>query len=175
MRSRSAASTAGAGDSSMSFWWRRWTEQSRSPRWIDVAVAVGEDLDLDVARVGEVALEVDRRVGEELLALARGALEGRLQLASVERDAEALAAAAARRLDRDGVADVVVDDLRASSTVVDRLGRAGDDRDAGVAHELARAGLRAHRLDRARGRADEDDPGLLARARAKRAFSARKP
>ncbi len=22
----------GAGDSSMSFWWRRWTEQSRSPR-----------------------------------------------------------------------------------------------------------------------------------------------
>ena len=24
----------GAGDSSMSFWWRRWTEQSRSPRWM---------------------------------------------------------------------------------------------------------------------------------------------
>ena len=46
----------------------------------DVAVAVGEDLDLDVARVGQVALEVDRRVGEELLALARGALEGRLEL-----------------------------------------------------------------------------------------------
>ena len=46
----------------------------------DVAVAVGEDLDLDVARVGQVALEVDRRVGEELLALARGALEGGLEL-----------------------------------------------------------------------------------------------
>ena len=25
---------AGAGDSSISFWWRRWIEQSRSPRWI---------------------------------------------------------------------------------------------------------------------------------------------
>jgi hypothetical protein len=36
----------------------------------DVAVAVGEDLDLDVAGIGQVALEVDRRVGEELLAAA---------------------------------------------------------------------------------------------------------
>ena len=73
----------------------------------DVAVAVGQDLHLDVARVGQVALEVDRRVGEELLALARGALEGVLQRGLVERDAEALAAAAARGLDRDGVADRV--------------------------------------------------------------------
>ena len=46
----------------------------------DVAVAVGEDLDLDVARVGQVALEVDGRVGEELLALAGRALERGLQL-----------------------------------------------------------------------------------------------
>ena len=83
----------------------------------DVAVAVGEDLDLDVARVGQVALEVDGRVGEELLALARGALEGVLELGLVERDAEALAAAAARGLDRDRVADVVVDDLARVSTV----------------------------------------------------------
>ena len=32
----SAASTthSGAGDSSITFWWRRWIEQSRSPRWI---------------------------------------------------------------------------------------------------------------------------------------------
>ena len=41
----------------------------------DIAVRVGEHLDLDVARVVEVALEIDARVGEELLALARGALE----------------------------------------------------------------------------------------------------
>ena len=41
----------------------------------DVAVPVGQHLDLDVARVGQVALEVDGRVGEELLALARRALE----------------------------------------------------------------------------------------------------
>ena len=46
----------------------------------DVAMAIGEDLDLHVPRVGQVALEVDGRVREELLALARGAVEGRLEL-----------------------------------------------------------------------------------------------
>ncbi len=34
MRSRSAGVTAGLGASSISFWWRRCTEQSRSPRWM---------------------------------------------------------------------------------------------------------------------------------------------
>src|ERR1019366_9943237 len=41
----------------------------------DVAVGVGEHLHLDVARLGQVALEIDRRVAEEPLALAGGALE----------------------------------------------------------------------------------------------------
>ena len=72
----------------------------------DVAVRVGEDLHLDVARVGQVALDVDRRVGEELLALARRALERLLELVLAQRDPEALAAAAARGLDRDRVADL---------------------------------------------------------------------
>ena len=75
----------------------------------DVAVLVGQHLDLDVARVGQVALEVDGRVAEELLALARGALERLLELVGLERDAEALAAAAAGRLDGDRVADVLGD------------------------------------------------------------------
>ena len=48
----------------------------------DVAVGVGHHLDLDVARIGQVALEVDRRVAEEALALARGALEGVRELVS---------------------------------------------------------------------------------------------
>ena len=42
----------------------------------DIAVGVGEDLHLDVARILEVALDVDGRVGEVRLALAPGALEG---------------------------------------------------------------------------------------------------
>ena len=59
-----ARETPGDGASSMSFWWRRWTEHSRSPRWIDVAVLVGHDLQLDVARPLDVALEVHRAVAE---------------------------------------------------------------------------------------------------------------
>src|SRR5438093_1430020 len=31
MRARSSGSSAGEGDSSSTFWWRRWTEHSRSP------------------------------------------------------------------------------------------------------------------------------------------------
>ena len=83
----------------------------------DVAVGVGHHLDLDVAGVGQVALEVDGGVGEELLALARGALEGVLQLVLGERDAKALAPAAPGRLDRDRVADRLLDDLPGSSIV----------------------------------------------------------
>ena len=49
----------------------------------------------------------------------------------------------------------------ASSTRLHRVGGAGDDRDAGVLHQLAGAGLGAHRLDRRRGRPDERDAGLL--------------
>ena len=43
----------------MSFWWRRWAEQSRVPRYPHhVAVGVGEDLNLHVAGLREVALHV---------------------------------------------------------------------------------------------------------------------
>ena len=135
-------------------------------------MAVGEHLDLDVARVVQVALEVDGRVGEELLALAAGALEGALELVLGQRHAEALAAAAAGRLDGDREADLVAWRSAArrrrvaTGSVVP-----GHDRHAGGLHQLARARLRAHRLDRARGRADEDDarrprrPARTARSR----------
>src|SRR3954471_14219711 len=158
IRARIASSTAGAGDSSMSFWWRRWTEQSRSPRWMVLPWRAARTWSSTPAGrggggagqaggAGEVALEVDGRVGEELLALARGALEGRLQLVGRERDAEALAAAAARRLDRDRVADLL--GRRAGRRErLHGLGGPGHDRHAGGLHQLARAGLRAHRLDR---------------------------
>ena len=85
-----------------------------------VAVLVGQHLHLHVARVGQVALDVDGRVVEELLALARGALERLLELGLLERDAEALAAAAARGLDGDRVADRLVDDLAGVLDGVDR-------------------------------------------------------
>ena len=56
----------------------------------DVAVGVGEDLDLDVPRILEVALDVDGRVGEVRLALAPGALEGTLDLVGGASDAHPL-------------------------------------------------------------------------------------
>ena len=49
----------GLGDSSISFWWRRWVEQSRSQRWMALPCLIGQDLDLDVPRVLDVLLEVD--------------------------------------------------------------------------------------------------------------------
>ena len=65
------ASTMGEGVSSTTFWWRRCTEHSRSPRCDDVAVLVGQDLDLDVARLLDEALEVDGAVAEGRDRLAR--------------------------------------------------------------------------------------------------------
>jgi hypothetical protein len=106
-----------------------------------IAVAVGEHLDLDVPRVGQVALEVDGRVGEELLALTGGARERLLELVGRERDAKALAATPAGGLDRDGEADLALGDLECLLDRLDRLGRAGDDRDPRGGHQLAGARL----------------------------------
>ena len=127
-----------------------------------VAVRVGEHLHLDVARVLEVALEVDAVVGEELLALAGGALERVRQLVLAHCDAKALAAPAPGRLARDGIADLRRRPPRRLD-VGRRLGRAGDDRDAGLLHDLAGSGLGAHRLDRRRGGTDEHQARLVER------------
>ena len=54
---RSPGSSAADGDSSSTFWCRRCTEHSRSPSASDRAVPVREQLDLDVPRPLEVALE----------------------------------------------------------------------------------------------------------------------
>ena len=131
----------------------------------DATVGVGEHLDFDVARIGHVALEVDGRVTEELLTLANRPLEGGFELGLTERHSEALTAAAAGGLDGDGPADFRLDDLSRVLDAPDRLRGAGHDRDAGRCHQRARPRLRAHRLDRACGRADEDDPCLLASRR----------
>ena len=54
-RADGSGSTAGDGDSSTSFWWRRWTLQSRSPSDRQAAVPVAEQLDLDVPRGRDAA------------------------------------------------------------------------------------------------------------------------
>ena len=107
----------------------------------DVSVGVGEHLHLHVPRVGQVALEIHGRVTEELLALARRALEGASELAGRAGDAEALAAAAAGGLDGHGVADVGRDDPARGGDRLDGHRCAGDDRHAGGGHQLPRSGL----------------------------------
>ena len=74
------ASSAGDADSSISFWLRRWIEQSRTPTRPGGAVVVGDDLHLDVARAGHEPLHQHARVAERPPGLVARPLEGRQQL-----------------------------------------------------------------------------------------------
>ena len=64
----------GAGVSSMSFWCRRWAEQSALAERNGVAVGVGQDLDLHVAGPREVPLDVDLVLAEIRLRPPAGGL-----------------------------------------------------------------------------------------------------
>src|SRR2546425_10626134 len=78
-----------------------YTTLFRSP-----TVGVGKHLDLDVSRLLEVALEVDRAVAERAGGLAPRRPECPLELRRLTDEAHALAAAAHRRLDHQRVADL---------------------------------------------------------------------
>ena len=139
-----------------------------------VAVVVREHLHLHVPRVGEVALQIDGRVGEELLALASGALERRLQLVVAQRDPEALATTAAGGFDSDRVADRVVDQFRRLGDRFDRLVVPGT-----IGTPAAAISSRALVLEPIASIADAGGPMKVmprcSSAVAKVAFSARKP
>ena len=122
----------------------------------DIAVGVGEDLHLDVARAREVALEVALGAAEVRLRLTRRGHERVGCLVGVGGDLQSLAAAAVRGLDRDRPSELVAerDDL---GGVTDRLERARHRRDVGGGRRLPRRDLVAHDLDRLRGRPDPRD------------------
>ena len=65
------------------------------------AVVVGQDLELDVARLLDAFLEIDRVVAEGRSGLAPAGFEGRFETVVVRDDPHALAAAAGRGLDHD--------------------------------------------------------------------------
>src|SRR5947208_10878793 len=117
-----------------------------------------------MARILEIALDVDGNVREVRLALAPGGLESASGFVGVAHDLQSLAATAGRRLDRDRPAQLAAEtaDLLRG---FDRLRHAGHDRHAGGQHSLARLDLRAHRVDRVRRWADPHDTGVAARAR----------
>ncbi len=73
---QASATATGSGAISISFWLRRWIVHSRSPKCGEAAVAVAEDLDLDMAGAGDQALGVERAVAEGALRLRPAAGEG---------------------------------------------------------------------------------------------------
>src|SRR5262245_15529943 len=77
------------------------------PEVDDVAVMVGEDLHLDVARLLDVLFEVDAAVLERALGFLACGLKAGLEADVVAGDAHAAAPAAGRRLDEHGIAHAV--------------------------------------------------------------------
>ena len=92
---RRPASMRRAGVSSITFWCRRCTEQSRSNRWTTLPCESRQDLDLDVARLLDELLDVEGAVAEARLrlAIARARSSG-LSSRLVAHEPHALAAAA---------------------------------------------------------------------------------
>ena len=86
-----------------------------------------------------------------------------LEVIGVDSDAHAFSSAAGGGLDHDGIPDHVRL-FSALCGVVDRLLRAGDDRNAGLHHRGPGRGLVSHAVDDVRRRADEGQAALLASA-----------
>ena len=74
------ASMTGEGASSSTFWWRRCSEQSRSPRWTAPPLPSPKTWTSMWRGVDEVLLEIDLVVAEGGLGLGAGGLEGGLDL-----------------------------------------------------------------------------------------------
>ena len=121
-----------------------------------MAVGVTEDLHLDVARLGEIALEEDRRVTERGLRLAARGLERVGEILGPLDDAHALAAAAGGGLDHHRVTDVTRNLDRALGRF-DGVVPAGDGVDLGFVGQLLGGDLVAHGSNGVGTRANEGD------------------
>ena len=125
-----------------------------------VAVGVAEDLHLDVARVRDVALQEHGAVAERGGGLAaRGADRG-VELRGVADQPHTTPAAAERRLDQQRETDRAGCGVGVGVKAASVDGHAGQHRDARRGHRGLGGYLVTHRLDRRRGRADEDQAGV---------------
>ena len=124
-------------------------------------VGIGEHLDLDVADVRQVLLDVHRAVAESGLGFARCRLEVRRDIRGPMDDAHAAPAAARDRFQDHGVAELGGD---RGSLVGRRDGalRTRRDRHVGLDRHPTGRGLVAHERDDATRGADEGDVVLLA-------------
>src|SRR5215471_4399555 len=112
----------------------------------DGAVLIAEDLELDVARRLDVLLDVHVGDAERRLGFPLRRLERVRELTGVADDAHPASAAAGRRLDDHRIADVL-GDLERLLFAFNGSVAAGQNRDAGLAHDTARAGLVGHQPD----------------------------
>ena len=112
----------------------------------DVAVAVADDLHLDVPAALQVFLDVELVAAEGALRLGLRRGEDLAQAQTRSHHAHAAPAAAGRRLENDGVADLGASSCASSS---ERSGRLvpGQDGQPRLGHLLARHRLVAHRRD----------------------------
>ena len=129
-----------------------------------VAVLVAQHLDFDVAGIDDEFLDEDAVVAERRFGFGLGQAKAFGDFGGRMRDPHALAAAAGGSLDHHGIADLV-GDLDRVLFVFDDAEMAGHGGDVGFRRGLLRLDLVAHRGDRAGVGADEDDPGLVKRAR----------
>src|SRR5262249_29448488 len=126
-----------------------------------VAVFVGENLYLHVAGIGNGFFEVNLVVPEGAESLAPRGVEGGSELGWIPRQPHPSAASAGRRLEHDGIAKRGRKLLRFGERA-HAAGSAGNERQAGFLHLLARARLRSHQLHRLGRRANEGNTGLTA-------------
>ncbi len=126
-----------------------------------IAMAVADHLNFDVAGVIDVFFDQHLVVAEGRQGLALGADDGRRQLVGGAHDAHAAAAAARRCLDQHRIADLR---RRAGQRrFVLRVAMiARHQRHAGRFHQGLGAGFRAHGGNHRRGRAHENQPRIEA-------------
>ena len=121
-----------------------------------IALAVAENLDLDVARLGEIFLDVDLVVAEGGLGFGARRRRARAEVGRRVRDLHAASAAAGRRLDQHREAHRL-GDLHRLRLARHRAVGAGHDGNAELLGGLLRLDLVAHDADVLGRRADEGD------------------
>lgn len=126
----------------------------------DVALAVGEDLHLDVAGLDDGLLQEDGRVAEGRGGLTRGGLDGFPELGGVLDPAHTAPATTGDGLHEDGETDLVGG--RDQLVHVGGGRRGAEDRHSGGAGGGDRAGLVAGQFEDVGAGSDEGDAGLLA-------------
>ena len=149
----------GAGASSITFWWRRCKRAIALEQVDDIAVAVAEDLHLDMARGGDPLLQQHFIIAKARLGLALAAFEAGGEVFRRIHLAHALAAAACDRLDQHGIANGL-GFLGQSFHRLVLAQIARRDRHTGGNHALLGGILKAHRADALRLWSHPNQPRL---------------